>query len=147
VVLAGTIQAAEVSGKVKGGPYAHATFIFNGEDVKVSQQATATLSQIGALVDWYPELTSGPQLHAGLSAGLGMISISNQADDKKSYGLCGSATLFGGFDWALGSVWAVGLGIVATGSTSASLKDRHSNKTGYKFMPLSIGVVASILYF
>jgi hypothetical protein len=108
-------------------------------------------SQLGVLVDWYPLQAQG--LHVGLSAGLGSLALTNQADDSTIYGSSVAGTLLVGYDWPISPTWAVGLALVASGSTYATLKKRDSgdqpegDQTGYKLAPIFVGLSGSILLF
>jgi hypothetical protein len=146
LVLAGTVQSTDVSGTFKGGPYADATFASNGKEVKVSQKAAGGFGSIGAFLDWYPMQAEG--LHVGAGVGMGLISVVNQADDNTLSGGSTSGTLLVGYDWPISPTWAFGLALVASGSTSKSLKDQQSkNDSGYKLGASSIGLSVSFLYF
>jgi hypothetical protein len=151
LVLAGTMQATEVTGQFHGGPYAGATFASGGSAVPVTDKARVASSQLGVLVDWYPLQAQG--LHVGLSAGLGSLALTNQADDSTIYGSSVAGTLLVGYDWPISPTWAVGLALVASGSTHATLKKRDSgdqtggDQTGYKLAPIFVGLSGSILLF
>jgi hypothetical protein len=146
LALAGTLQSTEATATFNGGPYAGATFTSNNEAVKVSQRAAATFSEIGALLDWYPMQIEG--LHLGLGAGLGFISVVNQADNSTMYGTSLGGTLLAGYDWPIAPTWALGVALVASGATTPSLKYQGSGSdAGYRLMPYSIGVGVSLLYY
>lgn len=152
LVLAATIQSTSVSGEFKGGPFADATIIAIGGNADSTQaktptkSATAALSQIGALVDWYPSATLGA--HLGLSVGLGATAVVNQADSSSYTGMSGAATVLVGYDWPISRAWALGLALVATGSTKTSLNHtKTGHDAGYELTPFSIGLTTSILYF
>ena len=146
LVLAGTVQSATVEASFKGGPFRSATLNTDGGQIAASHLALASFTELGLLVDWYPDPRAG--FHAGVSGGLGVISITNRADDSKLYGVSPAGTLFGGYDWALGRDWSIGMSLVASGASAASI--RHSsngNTAGYQLTPLSLSVQASILDF
>jgi hypothetical protein len=146
VVLAGTLQSSEASGDFKGGPYTNAVATANGESLALTKKATAGLSQIGALLDWYPSLDSGA--HVAVGAGLGMISLVNQIDESTYFGTSAAGTLLLGYDWSIAHAWALGLALVGTGSTKSTLKHpKTGNDTGYSFVPWSVGISTSVLYF
>jgi hypothetical protein len=146
LVLAGTMQATEVTGKFNGGPYAGATFASGEGAVAVTDKARVASSQLGALVDWYPLQAEG--LHVGLSVGVGSLVLTNQADDSTTYGNSVAGTLLVGYDWPISPTWALGLALVASGSTRATLKKRDSgDENGYKLAPLFVGLSGSILLF
>jgi hypothetical protein len=151
LVLAGTLQSTEVAARFNGGPYADATFVSNGEAVTVSQKATATFSQLGVLLDWYPMTSEG--LHVGVGAGLGFVSVVTQADNSTMSGASLAGTLLVGYDWPVAPTWAFGLALVASAARTASLKYQGSqhtesgNDSGYKLMPYSIGLSGSLLFY
>ncbi len=146
LVLAFLLQAAEASSKFKGGPYTDATLSVDGDEIDASNKASATASLLGALLDWYPMETSG--LHLGIGLGLGFVGLVNEADDSELYGLSGAATLLVGYDMPIAYTWALGIALVAAGSTTASLKESESgDDADYDLTPFSVGLSASILYF
>lgn len=148
LVLAGTLQSTQVGGDFKGGPFEQATITATpgaADKIPATKKATAALSQIGALLDWYPG-TSGA--HVGLGAGLGMMALINQADESAYYGTGVAGTVLVGYDWSIAPTWALGLALVANGSTKATLKHaKTGNESSYRMMPFSVGINASILYF
>lgn len=146
LVLAANLQSSAVSGKFEGGPFPDATFVANGRTLDVSQKASATVSGMGVLVDWYPMQDAG--LHVGVGGGVGFVMVSNQADDSSMVGRSTSGTFLLGYDWAVSADWALGLALIASGSTSAKLKHSDSDQdSGYKLSSFTWGVAASILYF
>jgi len=145
VVLAGTLQASSVTAKFKGGPFIGESVTSNGQTLAASSKATAEIAEFGLLVDWYPNPSAG--WHAGLSGGLAFTSIVNQADDSTMFGTGLVGSLFGGYDWAIGRQWSIGLGLVAMGSTPATMKDKDGTNAGYRLRSFSLGLGASILYF
>jgi hypothetical protein len=146
LVVAGTIQGTTASGKFKGGPFATSSITSDGEELAATKSATAALSQIGAMLDWYPSATNGA--HLGFSVGLGATSVVNQIDNSTYSGMSGAGTLLAGYDWPISRAWALGLALVATGSTKTSLKHaKTGHDAGYDLTPFSIGLSMSILYF
>lgn len=146
LVLAFLIQAVNVSGEFEGGPFADATLSVDGDQMPASETASATASTLGGFIDWYPMESSG--LHLGLGAGLGFVMLVNGADDSTAFGSGGAAMLLVGYDWPLARTWALGVALVASGATSASLKDSESgDDIDYQLAPFSVGLSASILYF
>jgi hypothetical protein len=145
--LAGTLQSAQVTGQFHGGPYPNATFTSSdGKEVSVTNKALAQFSQIGALADWYPSLDLG--WHVAVGVGLDVVLVSNQADDSMRVGTGAAGTLLVGYDWSIAHDWALGLALVASGSTRPSLKDtKNSSDAGYQLRPMSISVASSILFF
>jgi hypothetical protein len=146
LVLAGTVQSATVEASFKGGPFRNATLNTDGGQISASHLALASFTELGLLVDWYPDPRAG--FHGGVSAGLGLISITNRADDGKLYGLSPAGTLFAGYDWAIGRDWSIGMSLVGSGASAASIKHTSGgSSTGYQLTPLSLSFQASILYF
>jgi hypothetical protein len=145
LVLAGMLQSTEVTSNFNGGPYADATFSANGQTLTVTRKALASFTQIGALIDWFP--LEGEGLHAGLSGGVIILTVSNHADDSTWHGVGTGGSLFVGYDWPVASTMALGVSLVVSGATSTSLKDKDSNQTGYKIRPFSAGLAGSLLFF
>ena len=145
LAVAGTIQSTQTEATFDGGPFTKATLTTDSATAVASTKAKLTQSQLGALVDWYPRLQSG--FHGGLSAGLGAISLTNNADDSKLSGAALSGSLFLGYDTAISRSWALGLSAVASGITSTSLKNTNGDDAGYKLSAFSIQLGASLLFF
>jgi len=149
LVLAGTIQGSAVNAEFEGGPFAHATVSADGKTRSASHNALGGFGMIGMLVDWYPRPTGN--WHAGFATGLGGVGLTNSADDSDLGGVNFSGSVFGGYDWALGRNWALGLQLTASGGTSTNLQqhfDSHDARdSGYRLTPFSVGVQASVLYF
>ena len=149
LVLAGTIQGTAFNAEFKGGPFADATVSVNGRTRSASPKAQGGFGMMGMLVDWYPQPTGN--WHAGFSTGVGVVALSNSADDSDFAGLNFAGSLFGGYDWALGRKWSLGLQLIASGGTSTQLKvdfeSHEPRNSGYYLTPFSLGVQASLLYF
>ena len=145
VVLAGTLQGSTVTSEFEGGPFADATVTSNGEEIAASNKVAASLSELGLLVDWYPDPSAG--WHAGISGGLGVTGLVHQADDSTEFGIGAAGSLFGGYDWHIGPQWSLGIAIVASGNTTARMKDNEGDETGYELRAFSVGVAGSFLYF
>ena len=151
LVLAGTIQGSVFDAKFKGGPFENGTVSARGKTSTASDRSTAGFGMLGVLVDWYPEPTGG--WHVGGSTGLGAIVLTNGADDRDFAGVNFAGSVFGGYDWALGRKWSLGLQLVASGATRTKLmeedpSDKNDTRdTGYRLTPFSVGVQASLLYF
>ena len=63
-------------------------------------------------------------------------------------GTSAAGSLFGGYDWAIGPEWSLGLAVVGAGARYASLKDTSDHPhRGYRLKSFSLGISASILYF
>jgi hypothetical protein len=147
LALAGTIQGATVTGTFNGGPFASATIVPNGSGaaISASTDASAVAGVLGLLVDWYPNPAGG--WHTGASVGLGVTGVTNNADGSRLGGIGLGGSVFGGYDWWLGPSWSLGLMVVGDGVGKAAMNDSNGHDTGYRLMPLSIGVTASLLYY
>lgn len=146
LIVAGTLQGATLEAKFKGGPFASATVAYNGTSAKASRRATASTGQLGVLIDWYPAPTGG--WHTGGSVGVGVTRLENRADESSIAGASLAGTLFGGYDWAIGRQWAIGLQLVVAGATPVTLRhDSGGDDAGYQLTPVSVGVQGSVLYF
>ena len=149
LVLAGTISGSAFNAEFEGGPFANATVTANGRTRSASHDAQGGFGMIGVLVDWYPKPTGG--WHTGFATGLGGIGMTNSADNSDLGGVNFAGSVFGGYDWALGRNWALGLQLTASGGTSAKLQtdldSDHTHDSGYRLAPFSVGVQASVLYF
>jgi hypothetical protein len=146
LVLAFLVQAAEASSDFEGGPLAGATLSVDGNETPASETAIATASVLGGFLDWYPMESSG--LHLGIGAGLNIVTLVNNADDSTLVGVGGGGTLLVGYDWPVARTWALGVALVASGASSASLKDSESgDDTDYELMPFAVGLSASLLHF
>ena len=146
LVLAGTLQGTALSADFKGGPFVDATVTSNGVTHGASHKADAGIGMIGVLLDWYPRPRGG--WHAGVATGIGALGLTNLADDSSLGGVNLGGSVFGGYDWALGRDWALGLQLTASGATQTKLReDPGAHDTGYRLTPVSLGVQASLLYF
>jgi hypothetical protein len=144
-VLAGVLHGATITSTLDGGPFEDATVTSDGETTSASDKVAASVSHVGLLVDWYPDPSKG--WHVGASAGLGSTALIHQADDSTMTGPSAAGTVFGGYDWSIGRDWSLGVGLVASGNTSAKMLDSDEDDTGYRVKSFSIGVEGSILYF
>jgi len=147
LVLAGTIQTAQTQGPFRGGPFRNATVTAtDGTIEKATNLAMAARSEIGLLVDFYPKLTSN--WHLGASFGIGMLSVTNLANNGASYGAGLGGSVFGGYDWHVIRDWSIGLNVIGSATTKATFKNANDQKsTDYEFSAYSIGVQSSILCF
>jgi hypothetical protein len=146
LVLAGTVQSSSITNTLHRGPFAGATVTTSdGRSMGASAKAIAGFSQLGLLVDWYPDPSRG--WRAGLSGGLGLAGLVNQADDSTMFGTSLAGSVFGGYDWAIGPSWSMGLALIASGNTSAKLMNSDGDSTGYRLQSFSVGLAGSILYF
>ncbi len=118
----------------------------NGTSLAASSKADASSAQMGLLLDWYPDLSDG--WHVGLSGGLGFTSIKNHADDGTMTGTSAAGSIFGGYDWAIGPEWSIGLALVGSGVLPASMKNSSDQPdTGYRLKSYFLGISGSFLYF
>ena len=149
LVVAGAFRAWSTSGTFDGGPAITVTTSrsLNGAITTTSHGltgASATSFEIGALVDWYPDPAGG--WHAGASIGIGGVGVTDDAGDEMSSGALGGS-LFGGYQWWLGPAWSLGVEVVMSGATKASLTDSNQNDSNYRLMPLAIGIETPLLYY
>jgi hypothetical protein len=130
LVIGGTFSASGLSDHWEG-------LSDEGDDIGLVH------SQLGVLVDWFPESRGG--WHVGGSIGLG-VNILQDDDDDQFTGVGASASVLGGYDFWIGPQWA--LGILATGTlaSSADLKDDDQDDTGLSLSAASIGIGASLLH-
>jgi len=151
LVLAGTIQGSAFNAEFNGGPFENATVNSKGKTYKASDRATGGFGMLGVLVDWYPQPSGG--WHVGGSTGVGAIVLTNSADERDFGGVNFAGSVFGGYDWALGRKWSLGLQLVVSGATRTTLmeedhtEEHETHDTGYRLTPFSVGVQASVLYF
>jgi hypothetical protein len=144
-VLAGTVQGTGLSAEFEGGPLARATVSSKGRTREASGRAEGGTVMVGILMDWYPEPKAG--WHVGVAGGVGALVLMNWADDSALGGVNLAGSAFGGYDWALGRNWGLGLQLTASGATSTKMVDDDQRDTGYRLTPLSIGLQASLVYF
>lgn len=146
LVVAGVARAWSITNTLDGGPYANATVTADGLSGPASGKVAATFSELGLLVDWFP--IPGSSWHAGLSGGLGLASAINQADDSTLFGTSVAGSLFGGYAWAIGPRWSLGLDASVSATTNASLKDQSDRgHDGYALRLFSVLLAGSLLYF
>lgn len=146
LVLAGTLQGTALSSSFKGGPFEQQTATTaEGKPIKLSDQGESSATEVGLLIDWYPRKSLG--WHTGVSAGIGMVSVINDADNTTWAGSSLSGGVFGGYDWYLGKSWSMGLALSLRGARSATLKDSDGNDTGYRLSAFSTTVDWSVAYF
>lgn len=146
LVLAGTLQGSSLTSDFDGGPLTGAMLATDDGSVEASAKADAASAQLGVLVDWYPRPAGG--WHAGVSAGLGVATVVTRADDEIMLGTSVAGSLFGGYDWSIARSWSVGVALVASGASSASMKDESGERDlGYDLRSVFFGVEGSLLYF
>jgi hypothetical protein len=147
--IAATLWSSSVASTFNGGPFDGAIIASPrgtiGAMHAASTKASASLAGIGVLVDWYP--SPAHDWHAGAAVGLGAMGLTTLADDASMGGLGFGASVFGGYDWWIGRGWSLGLMLVASGANKISLNDSNRNDTGYRLMPLSIGIATSLLFY
>ena len=127
VVVAGAIRGEQIRGTLHGAP-------------KPGGNATATLGQLGFLMDWFPKPSDG--WHAGGLLALGIVSLSD-SELSDSSGAAFSGGVFGGYDFWIGPEWSLGVAGTFTGTTRASLKDSNRDETGYALNALAGGIDVS----
>jgi hypothetical protein len=147
--IAATLWGSGVTNTFNGGPFDGAIVASPRGTIAAmhgaSTKASAGLGGIGVLVDWYPQPAG--DWHAGASVGLGVTAVTTLADDAAMGGFGFGACVFGGYDWWIGRSWSLGSMLVASGANRISLNDSNRNDTGYRLMPLSIGIAATLLYY
>ncbi len=104
--------------------------------------AWGSLVEFAFLVDWYPDPRKG--WHVGGAIGAGDIEV--QGSNSTILGGALTGSILGGYDWWLGPEWSLGLLLVATGGSKATLDDSSGVDTGYRLGGRSIAVEASILF-
>ncbi len=146
LVLAGTIQSWGATGTLKKGPYSDATVTTDQGTSAATDKAALSFGDLGLMLDWFPDPADG--WHAGVTVGLGMATVINQADDSTLAGTSFAGGIFGGYDWAIAPAWSLGLSLHVDGSTSAKLKDQSDKDLdGYSLRSLSVALAGSILHF
>ncbi|HYQ02268.1 MAG TPA: hypothetical protein VER96_26520 [Polyangiaceae bacterium] len=150
-VLAGMIGGSGFKAEFNGGPFEDGTVIARGKTYTASDRASGGFGMVGMMFDWYPDPSGG--WHFGAAPGLGVTILTNQADHRDFGGVNFAGSAFGGYDWALGRKWSLGLQLVVSGGTQTKLVEEDHSKendvrdTGYRLTPFSVGVQASVLYF
>lgn len=146
LVLSGAIHAINTTGEFKGGPYQNAQLTLGGETLDASSRATVSFAEIAALFDYYPSVTQG--WHVGAGIGLASSSIVNSADDSVYFATGFGALIQGGYEWHLGKDWCLGINLVASGATKGNFKESENQEaTDYSLRALSIGVQSALVYF
>jgi len=146
LVLAGTVQSSSITTTFTGGPFVGENVTSGGKSLTASSKVDAASSQLGLLVDWYPNLSDG--WHVGLSGGFGATNVRNHADDSTMTGTSSAGSVFGGYDWAIGPEWSIGLALVGSTTLSASMKySSDQPDAGYRLKSYFLGLSGSFLYF
>lgn len=154
LVLGGLARGWTTSGTFKGGPTITATTMYfqNGtrttNNITLSGNARATSVELGAFLDWYPDPEKG--WHVGASVGLGSVGVTDDAGtSSQSTAVAGS--IFGGYQWWLGPAWSLGLAGIVSIASAGHLDESHADSdqidTGYKLMPLAVGLETELLYY
>ncbi len=148
LALAFVVEGASRSGTFDGGPQVSATTVHGGQAGTtmsvITGHSTANSFLLGGEVDWYPHAERG--WHLGGALGLGGVSVSDDSGSSMG-GLSVAASFFGGHQWWLGSNWSLGILGVVMGSPTIKMSDSNRNDTGYRLMPVSIGVQSLLLYY
>lgn len=147
LALAGTLRSEMTTATFQGGPFDGAILVSRAgaSTASASTNAIAAAVEIGLLADWYPNPAGG--WHVGVSGGLGGTTVTNLANNGSMVGLGGSGSLFGGYDWWIGPSWSLGLMVVGSAASTATLNDQGGTDTHYRMMPLSITIQPTILYY
>jgi hypothetical protein len=126
LVIAGTIHIAGGSMDFHGAPH------------RPEGSANINGSQLGVLLDWYPNPNDG--FHIGALAGFGVIGL-DDSQIANSQGVAFSGALMGGYDWWIGPQWSLGISALVSFATSAKIKeDNGGADTGYRLSSLMAGV-------
>lgn len=151
LAVAFVIRSATRSGSTfVGGPQltATTTTVVQGQSTQTTStlegHASAGLFLLGGQVDWYPVATGG--WHVGASLGLGGAGVTDDAANAMAGGSV-AASLFGGHQWWLGPSWSLGIAGVIIGAPRLTMTDSNQQDTGYRFMPLSVGIESELLYY
>lgn len=129
LVVGGVLSVASTDRSLHGAPSG------------VPGRVTASLVNLGVLLDWFPNPAAG--WHIGGSFGFGGPSLADENITWTGIGATGS--VFGGYDWWIGPEWSLGVSLAAMGSPKTSLKDSDQKESGYRFASGSIGILGSIL--
>jgi hypothetical protein len=156
LVLGGVAREWSTGGTFNGGPTITATTTYFANGVPSTTQHTlsgnahVTSVEIGAFLDWYPNPEKG--WHVGASVGLGGTVLTDDAGTKSQSGAV-AGSLFGGYQWWLGPGWSLGINGVVSAATMGRLDsndqstDSTQTDTGYKLMPLGVGIESELLYY
>ncbi len=148
LMLGAMLGGTEITGKFNGGPFIGSTVTkADGSHQDANNEAAVGASTIGLMLDWFPKPTGG--WHVGVGGGLGALMVQNLADSSKMMGTGLTGRMFGGYDFAIGKAWSLGLGLSLSAMTSSKLKDADDTTidTGYRLKSIGVGFDASILYF
>jgi hypothetical protein len=149
LVFAATIHGVQTTAAFRGGPFEHAKIQIGDQSLPASTKATAGLSTMGVLVDYFPLENWG--WHTALSIGLGATSLINQAaKDSSYYSTSVGGTLASGYSWHLTGDWSIGVDLVASATGRATLKEdekKAQSDTDYRLSGFELCAMSSILYF
>jgi hypothetical protein len=131
LILGATIRVEGANGSLHGSPYG---------------SSAVGITELGLLVDWYPNADIG--WHLGGEGGFGDVLISPSGGNADmSNGSFGGA-VFGGYDWRLtDSRWAFGVLAVASGVFVGNLQDAHNFDTGYRVQGFATSLEGTVLFF
>jgi len=146
LALAFFVHTATARADFEGGPFGDATLTVDGEELDASLKALSALTELGVLVDWYPDPAQG--WHVGLSAGFGLTSLVTEADDGTLFGTGAAGGVTGGYDWSIGPQWSLGVGLTAGGVTRGQLKTVPDGEaTDYELGAWWVGLQGSVVKF
>jgi hypothetical protein len=99
---------------------------------------------LGVLADWFPMPTRG--WHVGAALGLGGDTVTDDAG-RTMNGASVTGSVFGGYQWWLGSNWSLGIEGTVSVAPQLTMHDADGKDTGYQMMPLSAGAQFLLLYY
>jgi hypothetical protein len=109
-----------------------------------SGRVLVIVEQLALLVDWYPDPQKG--WHAGGAVGLGVVGASASRGGQDLVGTDATASILGGYDWWIAPEWSLGVQLVVTGGTRATLQSSNGGDPEYRFGAGSIGLEGSLLF-
>lgn len=145
LAVAGVAEGASITGvKFTGGPAVMVTVAPHTQPPNIPGNARASMFLLGALADWFPVPTGG--WHVGLALGLGGDTVTDDAG-RTMNGASVTGSVFGGYQWWLGSNWSLGISGIVSIAPPLTMRDPDGNDVGYQMMPLSGGVQFLLLYY
>ena len=159
--IAGVIGSTTTSGTFNGGPTVVSVTTMTGGVQRTLMpppnggkgNARASSFLLGVLGDWFPVPTGG--WHVGGAVGLGGASVTDDTNNTIA-GASVAGSVFGGYQWWLGSSWSLGLSGFLSVAPSLDMKEptmpnappgSTNNDSGYHMMPLSAGLQGVLLYY